>query len=684
MNKFNVIFFLLVMLGSLSVSAQKMSKKEIKELEQKADKAYGYEYYDMAVQKYEKLDSLKPENAEIKYRLGLSYMRSNHHEGALPHLKAAEKLGFKTKDKPELYLNEEHYFWESEDIDFNLARAYHLHSEFKTAITYYQKLLKKYKDAYRGHGHDEQEERISRYIRECKNGIELMKNPVDVKSISNLGPTINTEHEEIVPLISADESMLIFTSRRPSTTGGTKDEFDRWTEDIYVSYKEDGEWQEPEGISENINTPGHDACVGLSPSGNKLFIYRSNNHGTGDLYISKRDGNEWPEPEKLPEGINTRAIENDASISSDRKMLVFTSTRDGGEGAEDLYVTYLQEDSTWSEPENIKSINTPYDEDGPYLHPDGNSLYFSSKGHNTMGGFDLFKVSYNPQTKEWGEVENLGYPINTPENDVYFTFSADGERAYYSSHREDDNFGGEDLYVMEFKQEVSLILVKGDILDEETEEPIEAKITVKDNETGEVVGEYRSNKSTGKYTVILPPGKNYGFSIESDGYVHRSLNVDLPDTGEYYEQEENFEMNPLISKERSVTVLENVFFDVDEAELRKSSFSELDKYYELLKDNPELHVEIAGHTDSDGDEDYNMQLSEKRANTVVDYFVEKGIDKERIWAVGYGEEQPRVPNDTEENKQKNRRTELIIHNTAVEGEGWKKKKSHYNKEASKK
>lgn len=672
-----VLVFFLVSLQSTVLGQN--GDKELHKQEVQAEKAFGFEYYEEAIVQFGELLKKDPSSAKYNYYMGVSHMRSTHHEYALPFLKKAYEAGYRSDGKPEIVLDESHDEYISEDMEFNLARAYHLHEEFEEAKIHYNALKKKYDEVYHNKIHEHEKEIIERYIEQCNNGIELLKSPVDVKIVLLEGE-VNTEYEEIVPLVTADQSVLIFTSRNPQTTGGLTDDDGRYMEDIYISYKNsDGKWSKPKSISDNVNTNEHDACVGLSPDGHTLFTYRNNHHGTGDLYQSTLDGDKWSVPEKLPEGINTKYLENSASISSDGKLLFFTSNRPGGVGGEDIYVSRKKSDGSWGKPSNLGvELNTPFDDDAPFIHPDGKTLYFSSKGHTTMGGFDVFKAKYDETKGVWGSVENLGHPINTPENDIFFVFSADGERAYYSSHREEENMGGEDLYVMDFKQEVSLIHLYGLVLTDDDGKPAEGIITVTDNGTGEKVGEYTSNKSTGKYTVILPPGKNYGIYIDAPNCVPFSENVDLPDIGEYYEKKVDFKLHSLVSNKPTVTVLKNVFFDTDKSVLRKESFSELNKYFSILDENKNLQVEIAGHTDTDGADTYNLKLSQKRAQAVVDYFVEKGIDSKRLFAVGYGEAYPVASNADEKGKQQNRRTELIVHDTANEGQDWKNSKGHYN------
>ena len=671
-------FLLLLLAGFLQVSGQN-TERILSSSPEEAKKFFEYGDYANAIRHYDFLLSEDSLSADYHYYLGISYLRSVHHEKALEHLIYAKRAGFHLGGKPKLYYDNAYDTYESESPDFNLARAYHLHRDFEEALKHYQLFHGQIKSAYKRHAHDKDLLIIEKFIQECENGKVLSKKSQKVR-IENLGELINTEYEEIVPLVNAEETVLIFTTRRPETTGNTRDEHERYMEDVYISYKaNNGKWSKPVGISEKINTPEHDACVGLSQDGQVLILYRNNHHGTGDLYLSSLDGNSWSEPVKLPDGINTKYLENSASVSADGKRLFFTSNRPGGHGKSDIYTATRDEKGAWSNVRNLgDKVNTPYDDDAPFIHADGKTLYFSSKGHNTMGGYDVFRTVYNERNKTWSEAENLGNPINTPENDVFFVFSANGERAYYSSHRDEDNFGGEDLYVLNFKQEIDLIHVHGVVKDNKGK-AVQAKIMVSDNESGADVGVFRSNSESGKFTILLPPGKNYGIHVESQGYITHSENIYLPDNSDYFERKIDFELyalNKAVGKPL-VLVLRNVFFEPEQAKLSTQSHNELDKYVNILQEEQNLMIEIAGHTDADGRADYNMTLSQKRAQSVAKYLVKKGIDEKRLFATGYGEQVPVASNETISGKQQNRRTELIIHDVRHEGELWKKGRKHY-------
>ncbi len=657
------------------------SQTKIDELKEKAYDYFSYADYDDALPLLLKVDSLKPGDPKVNYEIGICYIHSMHQERALPYFKHAKEYGYKDEGEPDLYLSIVQKYV-SEDLDFNLARAYHLHHEFDKAIELYREYEKRVDKSSKQGKQDF--EILERFIARCEDGKELIKDTHNVK-IENMGPVINSEFPEYVPVVSADESVLIFTSRRDNTTGGKKDPVDeeRYMEDILISYKsDDGVWSEPKSIGGNINTEEHDASVGLSPDGQKLFIYKNDHHKKGNLWVSRLDGEHWTTPEKMQEGINGKhSWEGSASITADEKIMFFASDRDGGKGGKDIYMVKKLPNNKWADPILLgDEINTEFDEDAPFIHADGVTLYFSSKGHKNMGGYDIFKSTYDPESGKWTKAENVGYPINSADDDIFFVFSPDGKRAYFSSHHE-DSYGDQDLYVMHLPEvkETSLIVLKGVVRDLEAESPVAANITVTDNETGEVVGVYNSNSFTGKYLIVIPAGKNYGVSVEAEGYLPFSENIHLEEKGKFYEEKKDIDMKPIVPG--SVLVLKNVFFDYDSSSLRKESFIELDKYATILQHQPTLYVEIAGHTDSIGSASYNQKLSQSRAEAVVEYFVtQKGLERKRFLATGYGKKHPVAPNtnpdgtDNPKGRQLNRRTELIIHETLVEGQNWKR---HY-------
>lgn len=646
--------------------------KELKEARYQIGQ--GKKYYEMgkglyltALEFFLKAQNFNPNNSELNYLIGNCYLFS---------VQKTKAIGYFEKS---FSLNPIRF----KDIKFLLAQAYQLNYEFDKAIAGYTDFKNSLTPAEMPNFVNV----IEKKIKECKNGIELIKNPVRV-NIDNLGSNINTLYPEYSPFTNADESMLYFTSRRENTTNGKKDENDfKYYEDIYLSEKISGEWSNPKNPAKPLNSNLHDAPVGISPDGQSLLIYKGLNGG--DIYECKLKGNSWTTPKSLGKNINTAFHESSASISYDGKTIYFVSDKPGGYGGSDIYVATKTQKGLWTEPLNIGApLNTVYDEEGVFLHPDGKTLYFSSKGHNSIGGFDIYKSTY--ENDKWTEPVNLGYPINTPDEDVFFSISASGIHGYYSSARE-DSYGGQDLYLITFLgpekplinntednllavltqpvsetviekavaiKENQVIIIKGKILDEISLQPIGASIELFDNEKNEIIAEFESNSVTGKYLITLPSGKNYGLSVKAPGYLFHSENINLPPTTIFQEIEKDIKLKKM--EIGSTIVLNNIFFDFNKSTLRDESYPELERLLKLMTDFPTLKIEISGHTDNIGSAAYNKTLSENRAKSVVDYLNGKGITKDRMTFVGYGFDKPIATNDTDAGRQQNRRTEFKI------------------------
>jgi outer membrane protein OmpA-like peptidoglycan-associated protein len=658
---------------------KKMFKEANKEL-RVGDDYFAIDRFTPALDHYKNAQSFNPDNALLNYKLGKCYLRTINKVKSIPYLEKAFKLN------PAV----------DPEVRYLLGEAYQLNYEFDRAITEFK--------AYRsnmGLGDPrEAKERIvwvTKKIEECKTGKVLVANPVRV-FIDNLSQ-VNSPYPEYSPLISADESVMIFTSRRNTTTGGTKDissDF-QYFEDVYVSYNVDGDWIAPVNIGPPINTMEHDATVGLSPDGQSLFVYRFKMNDGGDIYQCELSGDSWSKPKHLNKNINTDYHESSACFNNDGRTMYFVSDKEeGAMGGRDMYVARLDNPDAkigskkrWGSAFSLSTIlNTPYDEEGVFMHPDGKTLYFSSKGHQTMGGYDIFKAVY--EDGMWSEPENMGYPINTPDDDVFFVMSASGKHGYYSSIKKEGK-GEKDIYKITFlgpeKQPVlntednllaslshpvsetvieeaveiktvALTILKGTVKDAITLEPLESMIDLVDNEENKVIANFKSNSKTGKYLVSLPAGKNYGIAVSAENYLFHSENFDIPLASGYAEIVKDVLLKKIAVG--SKIVLKNIFFDFDQATLRDESMSELGRLYELLVEVPTLKIEISGHTDSKGSDPYNQKLSEKRAKSVVDYLIGKGISKSRLTYRGAGEAEPVATNDTEEGMQMNRRTEFKV------------------------
>lgn len=534
---FSVCIFFVFYVTAQTGMQIRMQKIQLLDLEREADANFKVSNFPAALPSYIKLDSVYPNKTEYEYRVGVCYLLvEENNEKALPYLQRC--LAEKGKHPAAL--------------DFYLGKAYHMSHQFDKAIEHYTIYQKRFS---RKNGKAKRPVReLARDIEMCHNGKALMANPVEIE-IKNLGPVINSKYPDYGPVISADESSLFFTSNRPTTTGGKIDPIDGlFYEDVYISQKKNGVWSEPAQLS--INTDDHDASIGLSPDGQTLFIYRYGDDGMpitkagGDLYVSTLEGDKWSAANKLDDRINSRHWESSVTISEDGNTLYYTSNKPGGLGGSDIYVSKKLPDGSWDKPKNLgPSVNTKYDEENPVLAPDGKVLYFSSKGHNSMGGFDVFTTRQNEQTGKWDKPENMGYPISTAHDDLHFAVSTDGKRMYFSSVRP-DGYGNKDLYCAEFKNKAAekVVLLSGVVIDSLTKTPVSATIRlISDNNT---LGNYTTNSVSGKYTIVLDEGKSYQLIYSSTVHGSHYEQLDLTQSSEYKELVKNV---TLFQRNKTVT-----------------------------------------------------------------------------------------------------------------------------------
>jgi outer membrane protein OmpA-like peptidoglycan-associated protein/tetratricopeptide (TPR) repeat protein len=622
--------------------------KEAQKNIQLGDANYFRFFYSKALDSYLSAHKFNPNNAELNAKIGHCHLKSSDRSEALTYLQKAFKLDGKMDG----------YFV------FLLGNAYHLNNEFDEAMKHY-KIAKTNGSKIEPSLSSLADKKIA----ECTSGKKLIKLPVNVK-IEGLDAAINTENEEYVPVITADESEIFFTSRRPITIGGGTDpNIGDFYEDIYYSKKEGGNWINAVNLGNPVNSEFHDATVGLSLDGQKLFLYRDNKKGDGNIYVSEKKGDKWSDPVELPEPINSKYQETSACYSFDGNTIYFVSDRPEGKGGKDIYKATKDDKGVWGNAENLGiSINTPDDEDAVFLHPDGKTLYFSSKAHGSMGGFDVYKSIY--EKGKWSKPQNLGFPVNTSDDDVCFVITASGDYGYYTSIRPDGK-GKRDIYKVTFLDELNkpkLTLLKGAITDKKTGQPIQATIEIFDNDNNKLIGVFESNSTTGKYMVSLPAGVNYGISVKSPGYLFYSENFVIDKDAAFKEVVKDIGLDKLEVGKK--VVLKNIFYDYNKATLRTSSNNELGKVVELLNSNPKIKIEISAHTDSRGGDAYNEKLSQERAQSCMDFLTAKGIDKSRLIAKGYGKKQLLISDKeieklaTEELKeeahQQNRRTEFKI------------------------
>lgn len=800
-----------------------------------ADEMYGFGDKKDALAVYLQAIELNSENIRANYMAGKCYLETVDKEQSVKFL-------IKT-----LELNKDY----APDLLFDIASGYQLGSKFDQAIAYYKKYKETMNDAKAKKLKSSLSDEIiktDRRIYECDNAKLYTAHPIKYK-IENLGEIVNSEYPDYAPAISSDQSVMVFTSRRSGGVGKNKDIDNEYFEDVWITRKKNNEWEAPKNIGKPINTTSHDASIGFSADGKVLFIYNTINGG--DIYFSKQmpDG-KWSEPKEVS-GINSRAKEPSVSISADGKVLYFSSDRSGGFGRLDLYRSELQPNGKWGRPVSLgSSINTEYDEDSPYIDIDGKTLYFSSRGHKGMGGYDIYKTIYDPKRKVWSAPENMGFPINSPDDDIYFVIAGDHQTGYYASAK-GDGYGDKDIYMIDLKpieEEVPLkkdttvaakkdtvkpavavkkplpkdtlakqaiappkaiakdalakqmvpptkalvkdttkpvardtserkrpaivkretpsstatsatssppiasksptestppilapkpetapvaaspkpvlppeepkatpeklptsaerkeasqdsgispgeatptpvaekpkaiqagakakkpapakalpvyfpTVVKGSITDFYTDNSLEATIVVQDLKGNVIKTIHTENNgkysfeytSTAKSTVIITATK--------DDYIYANINLNIPPNAKKQAVIiRDFALKPIEKGE--VFVLRNIYYDFGKSIIKKESFPYLEKLCSWLKTNPNIQLEIGGHTDNFGLPNYNNVLSQSRVNAVKKWLTAKGIQEERLIPVGYGESRPLASNDDEmEGREINRRTEFKV------------------------
>jgi len=540
---------------------------------------------------------------------------------------------------------------------FNLAKEEMKAGNYRDALEHLNKFL-----ALEGIA-EVKRKKAMRDTASCRFAIHAIENPVPFNPV-NLGENINSTDQEYHPQLTADEKMLIFTKRSPKNAD--KINLNTEGEDFYFSNNFNGEWSKAVALGPPINTRGNEGAHCISPDGRFLYFTacdRSDGYGSCDIYYSERNGDSWSDPVNLGQVVNSRTWDSQPTISSDGNTLYFVSKRSGGLGKADIWKTTKDRDGNWTSPVNMgRPINTPEDEQSPFIHPDNKTLYFSSEGHTGMGGFDIY-VSRKNLKGEWSEPQNLGYPINTGVDDNGFFVTAGGTRAYYASSRSAGK-GGLDLYMFDLYQSARpapVTYVKGRVYDYESMKKLQASIDIIDLSTAEVVSSTMSDKITGEYLVCLPSGKNFALNIAREGYLFYSENFSLA-TADTAKELHSFKLDVGLRpiKIGEVTVLKNIFYETASAELQPDSRAELERIAIFLNANPTVKIELTGHTDNVGDKKYNQTLSEKRAQSVYTYLIAHGISVSRLSFKGYGDTKPVATNDTDAGRQQNRRTEMVV------------------------
>jgi len=549
------------------------------------------------------------------------------------------------------------------------ALAYFTLAKTELQIGRYEEAKKDFK---RLQNYDKQKKYTSRtgkYIERCNFGIEAIKHPVKFNPI-NLGKNINSEFNEYLPGLTADGKTLIFTRLVPSGKISYDGKYE-YQEDFFISEKENGKFMPAKAFGSPLNTRGNEGAQSISADGKLLFFTsceyekgksaHGKTYGSCDIFFSHKEGKKWSKPKNLGPVVNSKYWESQPSFSADGKTLYFASNRPGGKGKIDIWKTEMQPDSSWTKPVNLgDTINTPEQDQSPFIHYDNKTLYFSSNGHLGMGKSDLF-FSKKDTSGHWQKPVNLGYPINTFDEEVSLTVNLKGDKAFFASSKKSE-FGGLDIYGFELPKHDKpgqVTYVRGVVFNKETSEKLSTEIRLINIRTKEETAIVSSDAVNGEYLVCLPAGEDYAFNVSKNGYLFFSENFSLKNTKDTLRiYRYDIPLSPIKKGEK--TILKNIFFDTDSYKLKPDSYVELENLYRFLKNNPQIKIEISGHTDNTGSETHNKTLSENRAKSVYNYLINNGIEKSRLTFKGYGSSNPVNTNNTEKERQNNRRTEFKI------------------------
>jgi outer membrane protein OmpA-like peptidoglycan-associated protein len=625
---------------TLFLMASAVMAQSTRKLIRSGDKLFNQANFRAALPYYERALERDPENATAMYKAGISLI-------AFDKEKASEYIYKAYRIKPKV----------GDDVLYWLGRVDLVNYEFDNAIRNAQAY-----QATLGSRDDEGKEQAALLLQHARNAKREVGNPQDV-FVKNLGPTVNTPYSEHSPVISSDDNYLLYTSRSAAVTGGNKTASDgEYYEDIFETRRLGPDsWEAPKSLSGRLNGTGHDASIQLFDNDSKLLMYRQDEGG--DLFVASRDGGDWGQPRKLNKNVNTKGFESDAHITRDGSTLYFSTSQYSGNGDLDIYYSKRQPNGEWGEAKNFgNGVNTPFDEDSPYLSPDGLTMYFSSRGHNTMGGYDIFKIEFDTVAGRWSRPTNMGYPVNTPDDDTYYRLSTDASYAYLSSYRM-GGYGEKDIYTINY---IRNAIVRGHVysLRDSTIVPgVELVFTSKTANNTPL--EYRdvTKPDSGNYQVSVLSARPYQVTLTKDGQTLATEQYEVPlsinDTT-VFEKDFYVPFTDTTNVMMANFNFKRIYYDTDRYNLRPESISELDNIVKVMKANPSLRISIDGHCDARASDEYNITLGENRAMAAYNYLIAQGIPSNRMITVSYGERRPAAPNDTPENMQLNRRTEFNV------------------------
>lgn len=684
MKRIRYVFLTMLLVVFISVDAQqniKIDKKDFKIKEEgfkeawehvkEADKLFssGIGTYGDALEQYELASAYNTYNSQLNYKMGVCCVYSEQKRDALNYFKRAYEFNNDV----------------ASDIHLLLGRAYHFNHQFERAKEEYET----FRDSLTEKERKKNTIDLDKLIQECINGSALMDKMASA-AVTNLGNTVNSPYDDYNPLIASSGNRMFFTSRREHVLDNTRNPLDnKFNEDIYVSFFRNNQWEQAQNAGKKINSMYNEAALSLTDGDSLLYIYYGNSDD-GDIYVSEFKKGNWGSPKKVSGKFNSGQRETTLSFDAHKKTVYFISaSKKSTLGGTDIFISRKDEKGKWGKPENLgPTINTPFDEEAVFLHPDGKSLFFSSKGHNSMGGFDIFKSTLL-ENGEWSAPQNMGFPINSAGDDLFYSTYHDSTSAYISSMRE-DSYGMMDIYKVSYipelvyddflpeaeeYPEVELawlsfpeegpvedinrsILLKGIVSDREDSVPLMARLEIIDMDINDVIATSLSDKETGSYSIRLEEKKNYGVEITCQGYMVFLDIINIPPDTDTSEIITNFALQKVKVGEK--VILKNIFFELNKATLTPASYEELGTVLKLLESNPTLRIEISGHTDNVGSFEVNQRLSEARAKAVVDYLIGNGIDSDRLEYAGYAFSRPVATNNTAEGRAQNRRVEFEI------------------------
>ena len=641
-----LLTFLLLVVVSFSTVAQKNDRAKAAYDRGKAH--YDKDEYDEAISDFE--DAIRADDVyqDAIYYLGLTHRYNLQPEKAITALKKLESL------------NPDYWAW----YYYELGAAYEELGQFENAVPAFDAFLQKFpSDASRTRYHHQAKSKRNYALKspEIRAMAPTMEEPV------NLGEPVNTKWGDYSPQSNPNGKIINFTSKRKDSKSDSQtnkywNEKSGWDEDVYSIEKNGTGWTTPNPLPQPINSDDNDFGTSFSGDGQNMVYVACNREGSiggCDLYTLTLDGTSWSEPVNMGNVVNSKEWDSQPTMSADGNTIIFSSDRENGFGNADLYLITKNKFGDWSAAVNLGAVvNTPFTEKSPFLSPDGKTLYFTSNGHPGYGGLDLFISVF--ENGKWSEPINLGKPLNSDQDDAYFTIGGSGEVGYFSSSRK-GTFGDLDLYSIKIPEALRpkpTVVVDGIVTNAKTKAVVGAYVMVEDLNTGELIAVSKSNSVTGKYLIVLPAGKTYSVSANKEGFFFHSERFDVPETSSYKEIKKDIALKPI--EKGAKVVLNNIFFETGKATLSPQSRVELGKAIDLMKANPSMIIEVGGHTDNVGEDATNMKLSHDRAKAVRDYLVNGGIASTRVQSKGYGESNPVAGNDTAEGRQSNRRTEFII------------------------